>query len=328
MCVYERIGLIAFITVLAIVYAPTLVILGRRAAMAVAARRQAAPMPKVAWWEKCILSVAVVGAVLIAYGYFVEPYWVEVTHRTIVSPKLCNFDRPIRFVLISDLHCDPVARLESDLPSLIAAEKPDAIVFTGDSVNSREGVAVFRRCLKALSGIAPTYAVLGNHDSRCWENLDLFKGTHVTALNGATEKLSVDGQNIYISGVAFDCEALMDKALSMVPHGAFTVFLYHSPDLVNELAQRSVDLVCAGHTHGGQVCLPFYGAIITQSKYGKQFEAGLYKVNQTWMYVNRGIGMEGGVDPRVRFLARPEVTVLDLQPPAHISANLLQAHPH
>src|SRR5262249_11534845 len=193
-------------------------------------------------------------------------------------------------VQISDLHCDPMERLEGDLPSIIAAEKPDAIVFTGDSVNSRDGVSVFRRCLKALAKIAPTYAVLGNHDSRCWENLDLFKGTQVTALNGVSQKLNIDGQNIYIGGVAFDCEGLTDQALSMVPRGAFTVFLYHSPDLVLELAQRSVDLVCAGHTHGGQVCLPFYGAIITQSRFGKQFEAGLYKVSNTWMYVNRGIG--------------------------------------
>ena len=60
--------------------------------------------------------------------------------------------------------------------------------------------------------------------------------------------------------------------------------------------------------------LPFYGAIITRSRLGKQFEAGAYKVGTTWAYVNRGIGMEGGLVPRVRFLTPPEVTVIEITP--------------
>jgi predicted MPP superfamily phosphohydrolase len=62
------------------------------------------------------------------------------------------------------------------------------------------------------------------------------------------------------------------------------------------------------------VALPFYGALFTLSKSGKKYEAGLYRVKDTWLYVNRGIGMEGGT-LRVRFCARPEVTVLKLTPP-------------
>jgi hypothetical protein len=76
-----------------------------------------------------------------------------------------------------------------------------------------------------------------------------------------------------------------------------------------------VDLYCAGHTHGGQVALPLYGALITFSKYGKKYEAGLYREGETWLYVNRGIGMEGGSTPRVRFWAPPEVTVIEVSPP-------------
>jgi len=75
-----------------------------------------------------------------------------------------------------------------------------------------------------------------------------------------------------------------------------------------------VDLYCAGHTHGGQVALPFYGALVTFSKYGKRFETGLYRVGETRLYVSRGIGMEGGKIPRVRFCSRPEVTVIEIHP--------------
>jgi predicted MPP superfamily phosphohydrolase len=63
-----------------------------------------------------------------------------------------------------------------------------------------------------------------------------------------------------------------------------------------------------------QIQLPFYGALVTLSKFGKKYEAGMYTVNETILYVNRGIGMEGGLAPRVRFLARPEITVFDIIP--------------
>ena len=60
--------------------------------------------------------------------------------------------------------------------------------------------------------------------------------------------------------------------------------------------------------------MPFYGALVTLSRFGKRFESGLYRVGATWLYVNRGIGMEGGRGARVRFWSRPEVTVIDIYP--------------
>jgi uncharacterized protein len=100
-----------------------------------------------------------------------------------------------------------------------------------------------------------------------------------------------------------------------VPPGAFTILLYHTPDeILDVAATHRVDLYCAGHTHGGQVALPFYGALVTLSKFYKKYERGLHREGSTWLYVTRGIGMEGGPAPRVRFLARPEVTVIELAP--------------
>jgi len=62
------------------------------------------------------------------------------------------------------------------------------------------------------------------------------------------------------------------------------------------------------------VALPVYGALVTFSKFGKKYEAGLYREGQTWLYVNRGIGMEGGGAPRFRFWSRPEITVFEIRP--------------
>ncbi len=317
MCPYEIFALILSISMVAIVYIPAATILAKRTVLLPFGRA----FTPFAVWEKALLGIAFAGIVLYGYGHFVEPYWVEVTNVHVQSSKLSNLSRPIRIVQISDLHCDPVDRAETQLPKIIAAQRPDLIVFTGDALNSRGGLPIFKKCVRDVSKIAPTFAVQGNHDSRCWNDLPLFKNTSVIDLNGASQKVTVRGQEIYIAGVAYDSEKLVPKAMESIPAGAFTLFLYHSPDLIHDLAKHPIDLVCAGHTHGGQVCLPLYGAIVTQSKFGKQFEAGLYKVADSWLYVNRGIGMEGGMDPRVRFLARPEVTVIDLEPTTSISLN-------
>ena len=105
-----------------------------------------------------------------------------------------------------------------------------------------------------------------------------------------------------------------NAAMENVPGDAFSVFLYHFPGLIEDVGDLNIDLYLAGHTHGGQIRLPFYGALVTLSRYGKKYEAGEYAVGDTILYVNRGIGMEGGLAPRVRFLCRPEITVFDIVP--------------
>jgi hypothetical protein len=263
--------------------------------------------------RKPILAIAAAGIICIAYGYLIEPYWLDVSHVRINSSKLPADSRPVRIVHISDLHCDPQPRLENRLPHIIANQHPDFIVFTGDCINSPNGLPVFRQCISEIAKIAPTFAVKGNWDAWYWDKLDLFKGTGVTELNGNAVSVDVRNVPIWLMGVAVQNEKSMRSAIESVPHDQFKVFLYHYPDLIKEAAERKVDLYCAGHTHGGQVALPFYGALITLSKYGKRYEAGLYREAETWLYVNRGIGMEGGA-PRVRFWARPEVTVIDINP--------------
>jgi predicted MPP superfamily phosphohydrolase len=104
------------------------------------------------------------------------------------------------------------------------------------------------------------------------------------------------------------------------PDDPYRLLLFHTPDQIEVAAQSGIDLYLAGHTHGGQVRIPIYGAVITASVYYKKYEAGLYQVGNTTLYVSRGIGMEGDIAPRVRFLAPPEVVVIDLVPGANAKA--------
>jgi uncharacterized protein len=265
-------------------------------------------------WKTYVLYIAAItGAICMLYGRLVEPFWLSVTHVSITSPRIPRGGR-LSIAHISDTHSDPKARLEEGLPDVIKGERPDLIVFTGDAVNSEEGVPVFRGLLQKLSKIAPTFVVRGNWDMAYWGPQDLFDQTGVVELNGAGRVLEVRGIKVGIAGIAFAEEKNLERALIGIPRDVFSVFLYHKPDLIQEVAKRNVDLYCAGHTHGGQVALPGYGALVTFSKFGKQYEAGLYRENKTALYVNRGLGMEGGHAPRVRFWSRPELTMIEVTP--------------
>jgi predicted MPP superfamily phosphohydrolase len=100
--------------------------------------------------------------------------------------------------------------------------------------------------------------------------------------------------------------------LDQPDHHSFNIFLYHSPDLAPLVQNNGFDLQLSGHTHGGQVRLPFYGAIFAASLYHKAFETGRYLLGQMTLYVTRGLGMEGGIAPRVRFLCRPELIIWEI----------------
>lgn len=257
------------------------------------------------------------------YALFVEPYWLDVTHIKLQSAKIPSGSKGIRIAHISDIHSDPQARLEEKLPSIIADEKPNLIVLTGDCINSPEGLPIFKKFIAEVSKVAPTFVVKGNWDAWYWDKLDLFSGSSAIQLHGKQE-LTPNGVPVTIVGFpvnegrdpnpAGGIKALEKTLRTTASDGNFSILLYHYPDLIEEAAKNNIDLYCAGHTHGGQVRLPFYGALVTLSKFGKKYEAGLYKVQNTALNVNRGLGMEGSIAPRIRFLCRPELTIIDVEP--------------
>ena len=226
----------------------------------------------------------------------------------------------MRIVHISDLHCDPKARNEPKLPGEIRDLRPDLIVYTGDSINSLGGLSNFRRCLTEIAEIAPTYVTRGNWD-RYFGRVDFFGNTGVTELDGANERVMAAGTSLWVAGAAVmdhlqphQAAEFLDETVEGMPEDEFRLFLYHYPDLIYSLVDRKIDLHCSGHTHGGQVAMPFYGALLTASQYGKKFEAGLYRPGpNTHLYVTRGIGMEGNA-PRVRFCCRPEISLIEIAP--------------
>ena len=128
-------------------------------------------------------------------------------------------------------------------------------------------------------------------------------------LNCRGTGLTVRDTSLYICGVDVDNETCLAETLSMVPSEPFSIFLYHYPAGADAAQKKEIDLFLCGHTHGGQVRLPFYGALFTNSTRGKALEWGLYSRGKTRIHVSKGIGMTG---LPIRFLAKPEIALIEI----------------
>jgi predicted MPP superfamily phosphohydrolase len=264
---------------------------------------------KVAW---VIHILAVAGVLCFLYGYFVEPYWLQINTFKIETEKLS--DTSFRIVHISDLHCDKEQRNEEKIVKIINGLEADIIVFTGDSINTPAAMPRFQKTLGALKARLGKFAVRGNFDVWYWRDLPIFENTGFEVLDENVVEINKDGERFCISGLSCLYPDRCDKVLSNMQKDVFNVFLYHYPDLIDHVQGDRADLYLCGHTHGGQISLPYYGAIITLSKCGKKYESGEYHVGKTFAYVNRGIGLELLPAPQVRFGARPEIAVFDIVP--------------
>jgi predicted MPP superfamily phosphohydrolase len=146
----------------------------------------------------------------------------------------------------------------------------------------------------------------------------LFDGLpNIRVLNNEILPIRLPGGTIYLIGVTMGRssgpdEQVLRTLLTSLPTDTYSILLYHTSELIGTASTRGVDLYLSGHTHGGQVRLPFYGAIFTGTSFGKKYEMGAYPVGSTTLYVSRGIGMAGGLLPRIRFLCPPELVMLEL----------------
>ena len=279
------------------------------------------PPDKKGWIERRwvigpILAVLALYALCFAYGTLIEASWVQTTRTEInVREPVLGYDR-FRIVHLTDLHLERIGRREYRMMEQIVAAKPHLILMTGDYMNVREGAVALNEVLGALKADHGVIGVEGNWDTK-FLTADVFGRTKALFLVDDSRVLEKGGRRLRIVGQAMTPGRPLRELLPLNDDGVYTVYLHHSPDQVDEVrearkAGQRIDLFLCGHTHGGQVCLPFWGAVITLTKHHKKYERGLYDVDGVPMYVSRGVGSGGGAAPAVRFLARPEVAVIDL----------------
>jgi len=280
--------------------------------------------PPPTWADGIAVKILAGAATVLAiacmfYGRFVEPGWVvteQVRLRTAKLPK----DEKFRIVFLTDLHLEPGSRI-TETATAASMLNADVILLGGDYMNvdshaTRKMLLEFAKGLNAREGV---YAVGGNWDrgSDSWKTMLARAG--VTVLGGRSDIFRVgEGRGrgtVELMGLSFAAPAALKDLDPQKVAQRYTIVLHHSPDIIESVVDAGADLFLAGHTHGGQVCLPLYGALVTLSRYGKKYESGLFHEGPdgaTAMYVSRGLGEEGGWAPRVRFYCRPEITVIDL----------------
>jgi predicted MPP superfamily phosphohydrolase len=298
-------------------------------------------IPIAAWLGPVPTTIGVVvinmaASLALVWGAFVEPQRLGLSNLALSSDSLPGDLAPVRLLHISDLHVERFGRREERLLRMVQAIAPDIIVLTGDYLNLSYiddpiAHADARRVLAALSsneaGLAPggVYAVLGSPPVDR-NSASLFDGLPIHLLRDETMTVDLPapqsgpGNARRLTLVGLDCshDTLRDAGrlaavVDQAPPDVFRVLLYHSPELIRVAPEFGIDLYLCGHTHGGQVRLPLYGAVLTSSNLGKQFDKGYYRWQDTHLYVSRGLGMEGLGAPRVRFLCPPEITLISIQ---------------
>ena len=278
------------------------------------------------WGLLLIVTVQVLGTAALIWGAVVEPARLQTRELEIRTDRLNRGTRPIRLFHISDLHIERLSRREDDILRSIEIEQPDLIVITGDYVNlsynrDPETYRQIHGFLAQLSAPFGVYATLGTPTVDIRDNVvPMFDDLPVNLLRGECRPVTLgDGQRIVLLGL--DCThhigpdaALLGRLAGQAPVDAVQLLLYHSPELMPQAVEEEIDLYLCGHTHGGQVRLPLIGPLLTSSQLGREYVMGLYRRGRTNLYVSRGVGLEGLSAPRVRLLARPEVTMVTIRP--------------
>jgi len=306
----EKISVALFLLVILAVYGLEAILLGRAALNRI--RRCGKKNTRLKKGVVFVHVLAVVGLICMLYGYLIEPYWLDVHQVTIPTAKLRGVS--LRIVQISDLHCDTKPRNEQKMVEIVNGLEPDVVVATGDFLNDPSALSRLRETLRRLQAPLGKFAVEGNFEVWHWPGRDMLKDTGFRLLRQDSVVVTKGTEEISISGLSIDRAAACRDLLQELADDRFNVFLFHTPDLIEDVNGLGVDLYLCGHTHGGQVALPGYGALLTFSKFGKKYESGLHRCGTATLYVNRGIGLEPGPAPQVRFCARPEIVVFDIVP--------------
>lgn len=262
-----------------------------------------------------------IGTLLVVYGFYIEP------HRIIVifqDKKLFSHSLSIPFKVlhISDLHIELKSPREEKLERLIEEISPDLILISGDILNLSylNNTKSINYAIELLNRMIAPYGTFYVSGSPAVDRPEVLKkilpSTNLIRLDDSSKKISINDNYLNIVGITCTHDPKIDhkKYKDLISNNDSTknLLLYHSPDIAPQAAEENVALQLSGHTHGGQVRLPVFGAIFTGSLLGKRFESGRYELGGMTLYVSRGLGMEVLGAPRVRFNCQPELIVWEL----------------
>ncbi len=260
---------------------------------------------------------------------FLDTKTLGVTEYEVFSGKIPeNFDG-YTIVQISDLHNEEFGKDNERLIKKIKETKPDIIVITGDLLDSyNTNIPRAEVFVREVVKIAPTYYTTGNHEYRLLDDYLVFEeymeslGIHT--LHNEGEIIEIDGQKIQILGldasmyyngryyIPNNKNVQVHEILNSInDESLYSVLLSHRPELFDIYVEENINLELAGHTHGGQIRIPFLGGIIAPNQDGlfPKYDSGLFEEDDTTMIISRGLGNSSFP---VRIFNQPEIVVVKL----------------
>lgn len=265
--------------------------------------------------KKIIIYLIIIVAIIGVYSMYIEPKLMRVKDYGTIIDK--GEGKELKIVQFSDTQLGELFSLEQleKVVEKINSTEPDIVVFTGDLIDNASQYEEISKIADVLSKInckIGKYAVYGNHDYgggavRYYDLIMEQSGFKV--LKNSSEYIKVEDTNIRIFGAD---EKLMggynaEETMHGINESDINLLILHEPDLIDDFKDYPIDLALAGHSHGGQVYIPFYGPIIN-NVLSEKYNKGFYQLNnerKTKLYVNTGLG---NTKLRPRLGNIPEVT--------------------
>lgn len=257
-----------------------------------------------------------------AYATKIEPNLLKVNHYEIKHNHIPASFHQFKIVQFTDTHLGFQYTLEQleELIVKINQQKPDILVFTGDLLDAPNQYFESNKVIHLLQQLTATYgkfAVYGNHDHGGY-GTDIYREMMEAAQfkilqNESTFITSSTNETIYLLGIddAMLGRPDLNAAISNIPEESYKILLSHAPDLADYAMNYKIQLQLSGHSHGGQIRLPFIGALV-KAPFAEKYDEGFYTIGEEeplTLYVNRGLGT---TRLPFRFLSVPELSVFTL----------------
>ena len=270
-------------------------------------------------WLRNLFLFSIVSLISLGiYATKIEPNWFQIKPVSLTVPELASSFEGFKIAQISDLHADDSMN-QKKLAKIIRSideQDPDIIAITGDFFTKEPTLEAIRLLENNLGNLSPkeqTLAVLGNHDHYYDSQIirDIFQHTNIQELKNSVYTINRGKDKLNFAGVDdyWKQKSRLDLVMKQLPQDGVSVLLAHEPDFadISSNENRFV-LQMSGHSHGGQVKIPFRKPPVLPPL-GEKYPIGRYQVGTMVQYTNRGVGM---VKPLVRFGSRPEITVFTL----------------
>jgi len=274
-----------------------------------------------------LLKVGVIDFALLAgggwlYSSLIEPGWARVESVSLKLQRLTREFSGIRIAQVSDIHMGGWMNAErlQTVADLVVAQKPDLLLLTGDFLighgfdeDSEQAVRDLINILTPLAESFPSFAILGNHDY--WTNpvavREMLRSCNIMDLTNTVFTLTRGAEKLHLCGVddIWEGDVRLDKVLGQITNDGAAILMAHEPDFADtSAATDKFDLQISGHSHGGQVVIPFIGPPILPYL-GRKYPSGLYQIGKMYQYTSRGVGM---ARLPIRFNCPPEITLFTL----------------